>query len=390
MRLLNKIANLFGFFLGASSIAALLLYFYGLAGMGPAVRAITLPGLILLLLLAIWARYANRKALWERLVAGLWAGALATLAYDVVRLPISLWDVPVFKSISYFGTLILDLPAPTPLSEWVGWTYHLSNGVTFGLMYALVVKVPRWWTAVLWGVLLEGAMLVTPYAEVFGYQMAPPFVAITLSAHVVYGLALWWALVSWPSAQLAPGQIPLRPLHVKFVTGLVLAIMGIGGVAWSFHQQHAHRIPASPPSYIGPHLYTTWDVPEPDRVAALWVVKRFLDPDARFYFVPPMTRITFGQAFDTPEADMRRSATASATEVLVETNKLSTDPKLAFLAEMTHLYEISRWMLSSHPDAQRLGQELVAAAEGCQKFLTPGCLDPIFAFLDHWYATPPP
>ena len=381
--------NVFGFFLGASSIAALLLYFYGFTGMGPAVRAVTLPGLTLLTLLAIWARLFGREALWERLMAGLWAGALATLAYDVVRLPISLWDVPVFKSISYFGTLILDLPSPTPLSEWVGWTYHLTNGVTFGLMYALIVKVPRWWTAVLWGVLLEGAMLVTPYAEVFGYQMAPPFVAITLSAHVVYGLALWWALVSWSSFQSSPQPVKPRPFRFRFVTGMVLAILGIGGVAWSFHQQHAHRIPASPPSYIGPHLYTTWDVAEPDRLAALWVLKRFLDPEARYYFVPPMTRITFGQAFDTPEADMRRSATASATEVLVETNKLSIDPKLALLAEMTHLYEISRWMLSSHPDAQRLGQELVEAANGCQKFLTPNCLNPVFAFLDHWYEASP-
>lgn len=358
--------------------------------MGVAVKAITLPGLALLIGLATWARFFSQDELWKRFVAGLWAGALATLAYDVVRLPISLWDVPVFKSISYFGTLILDLPSPTPLSEWVGWTYHLTNGVTFGLMYALVVKVPRWWTAVLWGVLLEGAMLVTPYAEVFGYQLAPPFVAMTLGAHVVYGLALWWALVSWSSFQSSPQQVKPHSFRFRFTAGLVLAILGIGGVAWSFHHQHAHRIPPSPPSYIGPHLYTTWDVAEPDRLAALWVLKRFVDPDAQFYFVPPMTRITFGQAFDTPEADMRRSATASATEVLVETKKLSTDPKLAALAEMTHLYEVSRWMLSSHPDAQRLGQELVTSADGCQKFLTPGCLDPVFAFLDHWHETPPP
>src|SRR5437899_3630835 len=183
--------------LGASSIATLLLYFYGVAELGHSVRVLLVPSTVALVVLTVWARRTGRQELYDRIMGGLWAGLFASLAYDVARIPIAHAGIPVFRAISYFGTVFLGQPKPTLASEVVGWAYHLSNGVGFGLMYATLFSRPRWSTAVAWGILLELSMLYTPYAEVFGYQRTWTFFAITMGAHVCYGLGLWAGLRAW-------------------------------------------------------------------------------------------------------------------------------------------------------------------------------------------------
>src|SRR5438093_792641 len=176
--------------LGASSIATLLLYFYGVAELGHSVRVLLVPSTAALVVLIVWARRTDRRELYDRIMGGLWAGLFASLAYDIARIPIAHAGIPVFRAISYFGTVFLDQPKPTLASEVIGWAYHLSNGVGFGLMYATLFSRPRWWTAVGWGVFLELSMLYTPYAEVFGYQRTATFFTITMGAPVCYGLGL--------------------------------------------------------------------------------------------------------------------------------------------------------------------------------------------------------
>lgn len=374
-------AALVPFVLGSASIASLLLYFYGVTSMGAGARWLLLPALILLavFVLAVARRDA---ALADRVVAGLWAGAIATFAYDVVRVPIAASGVPVFKAISYFGTLILDQVRPTLASEITGWGYHLSNGVGFGLMYAVMVKRPRLWSALLWGVTLEAAMLATPYAEVFGYRMSPKFLAITIGAHLVYGAVLWAGLVGWERLQRSPA--PRRRAWIATL-GL-LAPLGVGGIGADFHVRHAASLPPSPPGYVGEHLYTTWNVPEPDRVALLWATRRFVDPAARFHYVEPFSRVTYGRPIDMPEAEVRRGATRSATEVMLDERGLLGEPKLRLLAETTHLFEIARWQLPSNRAAFALGTGLVAAVGECPAEETAPCFERGFRYLDDWYA----
>jgi hypothetical protein len=75
----------------------------------------------------------------------------------------------------------------------VGWTYHFSNGVTFGVMYmAMIGDATRrsWLWAIALAAGLELAMLFTPYTKFFGIHLAALFVVVTLSAHMIFGIAM--------------------------------------------------------------------------------------------------------------------------------------------------------------------------------------------------------
>ena len=201
---------------------------------------------------------------------------------------------------------------------------------------------------------------------------------------MVYGLTLWAALRYWLGPQALGAPPRRRPLHLALV--LLLAPIGIGAVAADFHRRHAATIPPSPPGYLGPHLYTTWNILEPDRLAAMWVFQRFVQPKARYHFVEPFSRIAYGTPFDIPEASVRRRGIRSATEVLLEQHGLTRDERLQRLARMTHLYEIAPWMLPADPAAQQLGQELLETARRCAPAAVAPCAAHALRYLDGWYA----
>ena len=72
----------------------------------------------------------------------------------------------------------------------IGWAYHFSNGLTFGIMYlALIGDGTRrhWIWAVVMAVGLELGMLFTPYPNVFGIPPSAVFVLVTLAAHLIFG-----------------------------------------------------------------------------------------------------------------------------------------------------------------------------------------------------------
>jgi len=374
--------------LGASSIATLLLYFYGVAELGHSVRVLLVPSTAALVVLIVWARRTDRRELYDRIMGGLWAGLFASLAYDIARIPIAHAGIPVFRAISYFGTVFLDQPKPTLASEVIGWAYHLSNGVGFGLMYATLFSRPRWWTAVGWGVFLELSMLYTPYAEVFGYQRTATFFTITMGAHVCYGLGLWAALRSW--IKRAPFGAPPATARPRFALVCGLTAVVIGGIAADSHALYAPTNPPSPPKYLGKHLYTTWDSLEPDRLAVMWVFQRFVDPDARFYFVRPFSptpdRRMFGTAFDTPEAEIRRTGTQSAAEKLIVDRGLDKDPRLALMARLGHVSEITPWAYATDTAVKDLSLRMFAAKGTCGDLAeVPTCAERVLRTLDAWY-----
>lgn len=195
------------FLLGASSIAALLSEFYGLWPMRAFTLAAFLPALTVLGALACWDRVRGGGGLWTGVATGAVAGLCAALAYDIFRLPFVFsraWGLsavvppmPLFKVFPRFGALILAEPLEqasyTLPAQLVGWAYHFSNGATFGVMYlAMVGRGLRrhWLWAVVMAAGLEAGMLVTPYPQTFGIKVTGRFVAVTLAAHMIFGVAL--------------------------------------------------------------------------------------------------------------------------------------------------------------------------------------------------------
>ena len=369
--------------MSGTSIASLFLYFLGWLSMSQGVLFLLIPGAVLLSFLYVWSR-TPAADLARRIVDGVWAGAVATFAYDIVRVPIAHSGIPVFKAISYFGTVIVGEPAPTLSTEVVGWLYHLSNGISFALIYVLIASAPRLITAVLWGLMLELGMLLTPYAEIFGYKLSPAFLAITIGSHVVYGIVLWAALVLRRKARLAATALLLH----KLASSLPFwgSLFGIALIAADFHAVHARSIPASPPPYIGKHLYTTWNALEPDRVVALWVLKRFVDPAAEFHFIEPFSKSRFGVPFDIPESEFRRTGGRSTTEILLQKNGLDRDPRLELLGRVTHLYEISPWLMPSDRTAFEFGNGLKSVLAKNEASSTESALAKCFDYLDNFMA----
>jgi hypothetical protein len=109
--------------------------------------------------------------------------------------------LPLFKVFPRFGALILGEHFTsqqtdsqfTLTAHVVGWIYHFSNGITFGVMYMAMIGDARrrsWMWGVAAAVGLELAMLFTPYTGFFGINLTARFVVVTLIAHLIFGLAM--------------------------------------------------------------------------------------------------------------------------------------------------------------------------------------------------------
>jgi hypothetical protein len=204
------------FTLSAMSIWCLLAEFYGLCSMRTFTLGVLLPATVALVVLAALDRRKGDGRLWQAVIIGVGAGFVAACAYDVFRLPFVYsreWSlnalVPpmdLFKVFPRFGAMILGDPVEQPpfslAAHLIGWGYHFSNGVTFGIMYLAMIGDARrrsWAWAVLLATGIELAMLLTPYPQVFAIPLTARFVAVTLTAHLIFGVTLGLVTMSWAS-----------------------------------------------------------------------------------------------------------------------------------------------------------------------------------------------
>ena len=77
-----------------------------------------------------------------------------------------------------------------------------------------------------------------------------------------------------------------------------------------------------------------------DRVACPWLIRKFIDPQAEFLFVPKenvtvIARREGGKSFDCPGADFTHREGKCSFEVLVDAYRLN-DPALRVLARIVH------------------------------------------------------
>ena len=81
-----------------------------------------------------------------------------------------------------------------------------------------------------------------------------------------------------------------------------------------------------------------------DRVACPWLIKRFIDPEAEFKFVPwPGTELKpeDGIPFDIPGVELGHHDNKCSFETIIEKYNLKDDPALLELAKIVHSADIA-------------------------------------------------
>jgi len=89
-------------------------------------------------------------------------------------------------------------------------------------------------------------------------------------------------------------------------------------------------------------LFTTWEGVEVDKCASAWLIRRFVDTDARFRMVPRGQMIREGLPFDTPQGEFRVSHRQTTFESILKHYRL-TEPALLQLALIVRDVEMKQW-----------------------------------------------
>ncbi len=88
--------------------------------------------------------------------------------------------------------------------------------------------------------------------------------------------------------------------------------------------------------------YVTREGFEADKLASIWLLKRFVDRQAEFVFTADGAPLAAGVPFDVPEASLRRFSTRSTFETILTYYKIQ-DSALLFIGQLLHDIEINTW-----------------------------------------------
>lgn len=117
--------------------------------------------------------------------------------------------------------------------------------------------------------------------------------------------------------------------------GLLLLFILTGLVVFSASQSSGICEESGP-------VFSTWDIFEPDKLASIWLIKRFVDPEAQIKLYPRGEPVTEGIPFDTPDAEFRRYHNMSTYEMLRKHYKID-DPRCQYISRIIHDIEINTW-----------------------------------------------
>ena len=91
-----------------------------------------------------------------------------------------------------------------------------------------------------------------------------------------------------------------------------------------------------------PPVFSTWYIFEVDKLASIWLVKRFVHPEAEIRLYSKGEPILKGIPFDTPDAHFRRYHNASTYEMFRRHYKIE-DPRCIYISRIVHDIEINTW-----------------------------------------------
>ncbi len=182
----------------------------GLAKFSELALWILVPALSVFFGVVLIVKLRHHKQLFNRIVTGAIAGALATLALELVR-QISFhqgWmpgDMP-----RLIGVLITDrfMLGPSLLSDFLGYAYHFVNGAAFGIIFSVTFGKRPIWASLAWGQFIGFGLLISPVVDSMGIGfmgIEMPSMPITVVvAHLAWGLAFGIINARWTTG---PGWI---------------------------------------------------------------------------------------------------------------------------------------------------------------------------------------
>ena len=88
--------------------------------------------------------------------------------------------------------------------------------------------------------------------------------------------------------------------------------------------------------------YVTWPLWEADRVASIWLIKRYLSPNAKFIFINKGEPIQGYIPFDMPEAKYQRKHNQACFQIILKDHNIN-DPVLFQLSKLIWDIEINFW-----------------------------------------------
>jgi hypothetical protein len=144
-------------------------------------------------------RPAARARLRAHILVGVAVGIIAVASYDVTKAVLSQLDPSPFNPFEVtkvFGRLLLGDGASPEAVVAAGWAFHLTNGVTFAIAYALLLardgdmsRLRGLVTGIAWGLLLESFQLAI-YPGWLNVRFLDEFRQISFLSHVVFGAVL--------------------------------------------------------------------------------------------------------------------------------------------------------------------------------------------------------
>ena len=116
------------------------------------------------------------------------------------------------------------------------------------------------------------------------------------------------------------------------------------------------------PAFAEKRIYATWDSLEVDRLASIWLIKKFIDPNAVIRIFPKGTLIKEGIQFDTPYANIKRTHNQSTFEYLLSHYKIQ-DRKLKKIGKIMHDIEINVWEPKVFKESFKIKKEVAELVE---------------------------
>jgi hypothetical protein len=195
-------------------------FIFGSLGIIPFIEyrdMLLIPSVVAIAIIAIYSHFKMRR-LSNRLLTGLWTGAVATVALEAIRIPgyaILHWlpgDDMIMMPGAFLNGLasspmalmemmntgaMMSMPQSMMISVMVsGAAYHFWNGATMGAMYTLFMGKAKWYYGVAWGFIINIGMMLAPWLIMmmgpFGikYMAGYNIFVVALAAHLAYGLIL--------------------------------------------------------------------------------------------------------------------------------------------------------------------------------------------------------